>query len=79
MIWMAISIHETEKETGEKAENAGYKTFSIFSNIFKALFLRVMKLGIVFWTGNPLPQDKILDLSKIKAINRPSPNYINPL
>ena len=50
-----------------KAGNAGYQHFLLFSQCFqKASFTGLLKVAIVWLRVNPLPDDKILDWSKLK-------------
>ena len=52
-----------------KGENAGYQHFLLFAQCFqKASFSRSLKVGIVWIRVNPLPDNKILDLSEFKQV-----------
>ena len=52
-----------------RGENAGYHHFLLFPQCFqKATYPVSLKVGIVCLRVNPLPDDKILDWSKLKQI-----------
>ena len=62
-----IVLHRVENIVGE-GENAWYQHFSPFSTMFtKGFFLQDVKSHHVLYRIDPLPNNKILDLSKFKA------------
>ena len=67
-----FKFHENERKFSKQVENtvgkgeiARYEQFLLFPLFSKGLFPR----GVIVWKWvNPLPNDKILDWSKLKAI-----------
>ena len=75
-----IFVFDWTKNIVRKREKTGYYHFLLFPQCFqKAYFSGSLKVGIVWYIVNSLPNDKILDWFKFKAFADDHINVIQKL
>ena len=65
---MIICVFDRVENIVGKGENAGYQHFLLFPQCFEKASFSDMSKGVIVWEWvNSLPNNKILDRSKLKA------------
>ena len=66
---MIISVFDRVENIVGRGENAGYHHFLLFPQCFQKASYPDGSKGVIVWERvNPLPDDRILDWSKLKKI-----------